>query len=79
MAHPFDEHERDELISYSIALLQQAVGRLQKAAEQNESVAGATWRIADALGSLSFISEPETGGIDKFTGLGFRLEKVETK
>lgn len=79
MAHPFDEHERDELIVYAIALLRQAVGKLEKAVEENESVAGASWRIADALGSLSFISEPNTGGIDKFTGLGFRLERVDTK
>jgi len=63
--------EKEELISYANALLAGANSRLQTG-----NIAGACWRIADALGALSFAAEPDTGGIDRFTGLGFRLFKV---
>jgi hypothetical protein len=69
--HPLGDFEKEELISYANALLTGANTRLQTG-----NIAGACWRIADALGALSFAAEPDTGGIDRFTGLGFRLLKV---
>lgn len=71
--HPLGSFEKEEIVSYANALLAGANSRLQTG-----NVAGAAWRIADALGALSFIVEADTAGIDRFTGLGFKLLKVGT-
>lgn len=71
--HPLGEFEREELTTYAAALLKGALSRLDAG-----NAEGAAWRVADALGALSFITNPDTGGVDKFTGLGFKLAKVET-
>jgi len=71
--HPLGNFEKEEIVSYANALLTGANSRLLTG-----NIAGACWRIADALGALSFIAESGTSGTDSYTGLGFRLQKIES-
>ena len=70
--HPLGNFEKEEIISYANALLTGANSRLMTG-----NIAGACWRIADALGALSFIAEAGTSGTDSYTGLGFKLQKID--
>jgi hypothetical protein len=70
--HPLGFFEKEELISYTNALLDNA-----KSCLMTGNVAGAAWRLADALVALGFACPPDTAGIDRHTGLGFRLNRIE--
>jgi hypothetical protein len=72
MAGPLSQFSAEELISYSMELLGQALHRLEE-----NNVDGAAWRMADALGAISSITAPGTLGIDSFTGLGYKLGSIE--
>ena len=71
MTSPLQQFNREEIISYTTQLLQQALMRLDL--NEPDSVEAAAWRIADALGALSNICAPDTMGIHNETGLGYRL------
>jgi len=71
MTSPLERFNREEIMSYAMALLQQALVRLDL--NEPDSVEAAAWRIADALGALSNICAPDTMGIHEVTGLGYKL------
>jgi hypothetical protein len=71
MDSPLSKFNREEIMSYAIQLLNQAVIRLDL--NEPDSPEAAAWRIADALGALSNICPENTMGIHEETGLGYRL------
>ena len=69
--HPLDQLEQDELSEYAKVLLNGALKRLD-----SKDLNGAAWRIADALGVLSFMLPSGSPGVDKYTAMGFKLDKM---
>jgi len=69
--HPLTGFNREEIVFYCKQLIHQVQARLE-----TDDVEAAAWRLADALGSLSFISTYGAMGIDTYTGLGFKLGKA---
>jgi hypothetical protein len=67
--HPLSSFNNEELEHYIKSLIEQVETRLE-----TKDYAACAWRLADALGALTILCPDGGNGLDRFTGLGYRLD-----
>lgn len=67
--NPLSNFNEEELEHYVKSLLEQVNTRLE-----TKDYTACAWRLADALGAMTILCPDGGSGLDKFTGLGYRLD-----
>jgi len=69
IVNPIAGFNDEELAHYVSSLVSQVETRLEL-----KDYSACAWRLADALGALTALCPEGAQGLDKFTGLGYRLD-----
>lgn len=69
MQNPLASFNEEELEHYVRSLISQIDARLE-----TKDYPAVAWRLADALGAMTMLCPDGAAGLNKFTGLGYRLD-----
>lgn len=69
MQNPLASFNEEELEHYVRSLVEQIDARLE-----TKDYLACAWRLADALGAMTMLCPDGGPGLNKFTGLGYRLD-----